>query len=77
MATYWAKYFLGQVLLVDPTETTEEISQSRPDSFDGVAMDLPQTISVIVAGPFPLRLNDQFSATPCLFDRPYALDPSV
>ena len=49
---------LGQMLLVNPAKAAQKISQSCPDSFYGIAVDLLQAISVGVPCPFPLRMID-------------------
>ena len=51
-------HLLGQMLLVNPAKAAQKISQSCPDSFYGIAVDLLQAISVGVPCPFPLRMID-------------------
>src|SRR5262245_11945597 len=46
-----------QILLVDPTKGAQKITCRGPQAFDGVGMDLTDTITIIVARPFFLAMT--------------------
>ena len=49
----------GKIFFMHSPEGSEKISQSGPDSFDGVAVDFPDSVPVVVACPFFFRVVDR------------------
>jgi len=51
----------GQVLLMNTTERTQEITQPRPATFIGIDVDLPNAISIVIPSPFVLTVTNRMS----------------
>ena len=49
----------GKIFFMHSPEGSEKISQSGPDSFDGVAVDFPDSVPIVVACPFFFRVVDR------------------
>ena len=49
----------GQVLLVNPTKRTQEITQAGPAAFVGVDMNLPNAIAIVITRPFIFTVTDR------------------
>jgi hypothetical protein len=46
-----------QLLFVDPAKRTQKIAGGRPQSFDGIGMDFPDAIAIIIPCPFLLPVT--------------------
>jgi hypothetical protein len=47
----------SEVALMHPSKGTQKIPHARPSSFDRVGMDFPNAVTIVIAGPFALRMT--------------------
>ena len=46
-----------QIFLVDSAKRAQKIARGCPQAFDGVGMDLPDAIAIVIARPFFLAMT--------------------
>ncbi len=56
----------GQLLLRDPPVGTQPRAEQRPESLDGIDMDLAETIAILIPGELPGGMTDRsMTVAPC------------
>jgi len=49
----------GQVFLMNTSKRTQEITQAGPAAFIGIDMHFPNTIAIVIPGPFIMAVTNR------------------